>query len=178
MADVYAVFGTLLALGIVFPGLLTAAWLVFPRIVERASLRIERTPWKSLGVGLLAAVPIGLAVAIFTASPFGPARFVGASLLLLALGSASLGASGLATVMGRRIAERSTDGMSAVGGFLRGALALELSAAFPIIGWFFVIPVVTVSSLGAALFAMVGWVPSEGGLSAATEEAALSQASG
>lgn len=178
MADVYSVFGTLLALGIVFPGLLTAAWLVFPRIVERASLRIERTPWKSLGMGTLAAIPIGLVISIFTASPFGPARFLGASLLLLALGSASLGASGLATVMGRRIAERSAEGMSAAAGFLRGALALELAAAFPIIGWFFVIPVVTVSSLGAALFALVGWLPSEGGQPAPTEEAALSQASG
>ena len=32
MADVYAVFGTLLALGIAFPGLLTGGWLLLSLI--------------------------------------------------------------------------------------------------------------------------------------------------
>jgi hypothetical protein len=176
MADVYSVFGTLLALGIVYPGMLTAWWLIFPRLVDRASLRLERTPWKSLGLGVAAGIPLGLVVAILLSSPLGPARFLGGSTLVLALAFASLGASGLAAVMGRRIAERSAEGISAAAGFLRGAIALELAAAFPIIGWFFVIPVVVVSSFGAALFAAVGWLRSGRSEQQAVEEAALSQA--
>jgi hypothetical protein len=176
MSDVYAVFGTLLAMGIVYPGMLTTAWLIFPKLVEGASRRIEHTPWKSLGMGVAAGIPIGLVVAIFLASPFGPVRFLGGSLLIITLGFASLGAAGLTTVMGARIRARSADGMSMAAGYLRGAVALELAAAFPIIGWFFVIPVVTVSSLGAALFAAVGWVPAEQPQAQTVDEAALSQA--
>ncbi len=41
MADVYAIFGTLLALGIAFPGMLTAWWLLFPRTVEGAQQRLS-----------------------------------------------------------------------------------------------------------------------------------------
>ena len=40
MADVYAVFGTLIGIGIAYPGMLTAWWLMFPRIVTRASDRL------------------------------------------------------------------------------------------------------------------------------------------
>ena len=51
MADVYAVFGTLLALGIAFPGLLTATWLLFPGAVGRATLRVSATPARSFFFG-------------------------------------------------------------------------------------------------------------------------------
>lgn len=47
MADVNAVFGTLLALGIVYPGMLIAWSLIFPSFVGKASARIESTPWLS-----------------------------------------------------------------------------------------------------------------------------------
>ena len=58
MADVYAVFGTLLALGIIFPGMLLAWSLIFPGTVGRASSRIEHTPWRSLGLGIALAIPM------------------------------------------------------------------------------------------------------------------------
>jgi len=74
MADVYAVFGTLLALGIAFPGLLTGSWLLFPDMVGRARIRAAGTPWRSflLGVGavLLTAIP----VLILNALPIGIAK--------------------------------------------------------------------------------------------------------
>jgi hypothetical protein len=42
---------------------------------------------------------------------------------------------------------------------VRGAVALELAAVFPLIGWFVFIPVTFIMALGAFLFALVGWMP-------------------
>lgn len=174
MADVYAVFGTLLALGIAFPGMLTAWWLMFPGLTGRASTRLELSPWKSLALGGLLLVPLAIVLAILFASPLGPIKLVGSLTLIGALAFASLGASGLAALMGRRLAERSSIRPSAASGFVRGALALELAAAFPVIGWLLVIPAVTVSGFGAATFALLGRVPQPSEGRSAVEAASAS----
>ncbi|MGH2620818.1 MAG: hypothetical protein ACRDHG_09665 [Anaerolineales bacterium] len=159
MADVYAVFGTLIGLGIAYPGMLTAWWLIFPRIVSRASERLEHTPWRCLAIGGGLALPLGISIAILLAQPSGAIQFIGAALLFLFLASASLGASGLADLMGRRLTSKGGKGGSQLAGFIRGAVALELAAAFPGIGWFFVLPLGTVVAFGAAAFAVLGWTP-------------------
>ena len=65
----------------------------------------------------------------------------------------------MAAVMGRRLLSRSNEKTSEAAGFLRGAIALELAAAFPVIGWFLAIPLLSFCSLGAAAFAGLGWMP-------------------
>ncbi len=176
MADVYAVFGTLIGLGIAYPGMLTAWWLMFPRIVSRASGRLEHTPWRCLAIGGGLALPLGIVVAILLAVPSGPVKFVGATLLFVSLAFASLGASGLADLMGRRLTSKVGQSGSQLAGFVRGAVALELAAAFPGIGWFLVLPLGTVAAFGAATFAVLGWMPAR--KSAPVVEPALSQALG
>jgi hypothetical protein len=159
MADVYSVFGTLLALGIIFPGMLFAWSLIFPGIVGKAGSRIEFTPWRCLGLGVALAIPIGFTVAILLSIALGPANFLGAAVIVSSLAFASLGASGMAGMMGQRLLPRSKESTSEAASFLRGTVALELAAAFPVIGWFFVIPVTSLISLGAAAFAVLGWMP-------------------
>lgn len=166
MADVYAVFGTLLALGIAFPGMLTAAWLLFPETVARAQTRLEHTPGRCLAMGVGGAAALAVPLGILFALPFGPTRFLGAVGLMLALAAATLGAAGLAAEMGRRLNERAEGRFTPAGAFLRGAVALELAAAFPFIGWFLVIPVTLLTSLGAALFALLRWRPRQAALAA------------
>lgn len=174
MADVYAVFGTLLALGIVFPGLLLTWWLLFPVSVEHARARMAITPWRCLGMGVLGSFAFGFPIALLLGLPLGPAKFLGSVLLFGGLALASVGAAGLAAVMGDRLAGQSGGKLTPAGGLVRGALALELAAAFPLIGWFLVIPLVAVSGLGAACFALLRWGPRPSGQPAA--EPAISRA--
>src|SRR3972149_1637189 len=94
MADVYAVFGTLLALGIAFPGMLVAWWLLFPRVVARASGCLDRSPWSCFGIGLGLAVAVAVLAGTLSAVPLGLFKFFGLLLTVLALGLASLGAAG------------------------------------------------------------------------------------
>ena len=159
MSDVFAIFGTLFALGIAFPGMLTAWWLLFPKAVERASKRIARRPWITLGLGLLvsgiAATPILVLFAI--ALPF--TSFLGAVLLFGFLGFAGIGAAGIAAHMGQQLRVNSDEQMSNAGAFVRAAVAFELAAAFPILGWFVVIPISVLLSMGAAVFGLIGSIP-------------------
>ena len=159
MADVYAVFGTLLALGIAFPGMLTAFWLLFPRRVALAQTRVTQTPWKSFGMGIGAAVIIAIPITILFLIPFPFSKVMGVVVLLLTLALGGMGAAGIAAAMGVRMAAAGRTGLSEAGAFLRAAVALELAAAFPFIGWFLFIPVCILVSLGAVAFALFGWGP-------------------
>ncbi|MDH3944815.1 MAG: hypothetical protein OEV06_12040 [Anaerolineae bacterium] len=160
MSDVYAIFGTLLALGIAFPGLLTAWRLLFPGKVAAAQRRVAATPWKTffmgLGSTLVALVPIFILISI----PVPFSRFLGAITIFGVLGFAAIGAAGIAAHMGAqmRISEKGETN-SEIGAFVRGAVALELAAAFPLIGWLVVIPVTLITSLGASVSALFGWEP-------------------
>ena len=126
MADLFALFGILLTLGILFPGMLTAWWLLFPATVERARMRLERTPWHCLWLGLRLAMLAGIPIAILLALPSGVTKFMGGSLLTVVLALAGLGAAGMAAKMGEQWARRGSEGLSPAGAFVRGAVSLEL----------------------------------------------------
>ena len=154
MSDVYAIFGTLLALGIAFPGMLTAFWLLFPAIVEKTETRIESAPWKSFWLGIGAAIGVGVPVVVLFNLPLGGLQFLGFMILLLALGISTFGAAGIALLMGRRIHKHSDQGLSTTKSFVLGGIALALAAAFPIVGWFLVIPASLFISFGSSLFVL------------------------
>ena len=85
MADVFAVFGTLLAMGIAFPGMLLTWRVLLPKTVYRAQTRLAHTPWRCLFAGgfliLVSTIlggPIfaalgGIAVLLFMADGISPA---------------------------------------------------------------------------------------------------------
>lgn len=158
MADISALFGILISLGIGFPGLLAALWLLFPATIERTRLRLERTPWQCFWLGgvltALAVVPIVILLAL----PIGPAQFVGWTLIACVLAVSCIGFAGLAAKMGERLSQTSANSSPAAA-FVRGALALELAVAFPVFGWFFLLPLAIVTSLGATGFAVLHWMP-------------------
>ncbi len=175
MADISTVFGILLTLGIVFPGMLTAWWLLFPATVERARLRLDRSPWLCFFVGGVITAIVATPATILFVIPNGAAKFIGWVLVFVVLTVASLGAAGIAAKMGDRLARRS-DGLTPAGAFVRGAVALELAAAFPIIGWFIVIPLAIVTSTGATAFALLRWMPKVVAPQPISESTTVSQA--
>jgi hypothetical protein len=159
MADISAIFFILLVLGIAFPAMLTTWWLLFPTLVARAHSRVEKTPWGAFWLGLILAIAMTLPIAILLALPFGPAKFTGWILIGAALAIATIGAAGIAAHLGARLCKHSS--VTPLGGFIRGAVLLELAAFFPVIGWLFVwIPVILIS-FGATGFALLNWAPRE-----------------
>jgi hypothetical protein len=154
MADVYAVFGTLFALGIAYPGLLAAWQMLFPGFVGRTRQRIAGSAWASFGLGIGIGIPLILIIVFFISVPVPVMRFLGAFLALCALSLSSLGAAGLAGLMGSRLNEISGGRYSVPGAQMRGAIALELAGIFPFIGWLLVFPLGTLTCLGAGVHAL------------------------
>ena len=160
MADIAAVFGILLSVGIVFPGLLSAWRLLFPATVARAQARLEFTPWRCFWLGGVAVALLVVPSVTLLALPFGPAKLAGWALISLTLGVASLGAAGLASKMAGQ-AQQGSPALTPLGAFVRAAVALELAAAFPVIGWFVAMPLLAVTALGATLFALLHSAPAQ-----------------
>lgn len=158
MGDVFAIFGALLAIGIALPGLLLAWSLLFNSTVERARVRLQYTPWRCFWFGVAGLALGALPILILFNIPGGIFRLFGSIGIFLLLTFASLGASGLASLMGDRLRGGGV-AVSRSGALLRGAVALELAAAFPLVGWFAVIPIAAICSLGAAGFALLHWAP-------------------
>ncbi|MGD8621886.1 MAG: hypothetical protein PVH60_08040 [Anaerolineales bacterium] len=154
MADVYAVFGTLIALGVAYPGLLSAWRMMLPAFVERAQIRISSNAWGSFGLGAGLGLPVIFGSAFLVSVPAPFLRFLGVTIAVCALSLASLGAAGLAGLMGSRLNDLSDNRYTMPGAQVRGAVALELAAIFPLVGWLLVFPLGTLTCFGAGVLAL------------------------
>jgi hypothetical protein len=159
MADISAIFFILLIIGVAFPAMLTAWWLLFPSVVTRAQTRIEKTPWAVFWMGLIVLVAVTIPIIILLALPFGPAKFVGWILLAISLALSSIGSAGIAAHLGASLTRQSN--ISALSGFVRGSVILELAAFFPMLGWFFIWPIMLIMAFGGTGFALLNWKPRE-----------------
>lgn len=159
MADISAIFFILLILGIAFPAMLTAWWLLFPSVIGRAQARVEKTPMQALWLGVVLVMAVAIPVVILLALPVGPAKLIGWIMLAASFALSSIGSAGVAAHLGKRLTLESN--VSPLGGFVRGAVMLELAAFFPVIGWLFIWPVMLVMAFGATGFALLNWLPRE-----------------
>jgi hypothetical protein len=159
MADISAIFFILLILGMAFPAMLTAWWLLFPSLIARAQTRVDKTPARTFWLGLLILIGLGVPIVILLALPLGPAKFMGWILLAASLSLSSIGSAGIAAHLAYRLTQHSH--VTHLGGFIRGAVVLELAAFFPVIGWFFLWPLLLITAFGATGFALLNWLPRE-----------------
>ena len=159
MADISAIFFILLILGVAFPAMLTAWWLLFPSLVARSQLRVEKTLTRTFWMGLIIVIALGIPIVILLALPFGPAKFLGWILLAASLALSSIGSAGIAAHLADRLAQQSS--LAGLSAFVRGAVLLELAAFFPVIGWFFLWPLLIITAFGATGYALLNWMPRE-----------------
>jgi hypothetical protein len=110
-------------------------------------------------MGLVVVVALAIPIVTLLALPFGPAKFLGWILLAASLALSSIGSAGIAAHLADRVAQRSN--VTALGAFVRGAVVLELAAFFPVIGWFFLWPLLLITAFGATTFALLNWLPRE-----------------
>jgi hypothetical protein len=177
MSDVLAITMILALVFVSYPGLLLLYRLLFPERIAAAAGRLERSPGACFALGLALLGVFGLPGAALISLPAGPVKLAGWLWLGAGWLAVTLGAAGLAALLGRRIEAGAAAPLSPAGSFVRGALALELASAFPILGWLVVLPLLTCLSLGAALFAALKWAPA-GRAASRPAPAALEQPGG
>ena len=159
MADISAIFFILLIIGIAFPAMLTAWWLLFPNLISRAQVRVESSLGASFWLGFIITIAFATLIVILFALPFGPAKALGWILLVASLAYSCIGSAGIAAHLGARLAAHNH--LSPLSAFLRGAVILELAAFFPVIGWLFVWIPLLITAFGATTFALLKWMPRE-----------------
>jgi hypothetical protein len=157
MADISAIFFILLIVGVAYPALLSAWWFLFPATVERARLRLDRTPAASFWLGLAVLIGFLIPILILLNLPSGFFKFLGWLTIAFVLVLSSFGAAGLASRFADKL--NRIGSFSAIGAFVRGAVIIELASVLPVLGWFVFLPIATVTSLGASVFAILNWVP-------------------
>ena len=158
MADISAFFFILLILGVAFPAMLTAWWLLFPNLIQRAQTRVEKSLGASFWLGIVVVIALVIPIIVLMALPIGPAKTLGWLLLGAALAFSSIGSAGIAAHLGERM-KQTGNPYSPLNAFVRGAVILELAAFFPLIGWLFVWIPFLITSFGATAFALLNWMP-------------------
>ncbi len=157
MADVYTVTLIIIGLLISLPALLVGLNLLMPGVTIRAQVRLRETPGKSFGLGAVLTAVFLLIILVTFQIP-GPGQAFGVGFAVAAMGLGTLGAAGMARLLGERIrplVKPNSDMMN----LLRGAVVYELACLVPFVGWFIFAPLVGMMVLGAAVFALIGWMP-------------------
>jgi hypothetical protein len=158
MTDVYIVVFTLAGILISLPALLVALNLLLPKVTINTAARLSKTPGRSFILGVPVAAAFLLWIAIASQVPFGPIRATSFLAAIAGMGLGTIGAAGMARVLGERLKPLSGPS-STLSGLVRGALVYELACLFPIVGWFLFIPLAGVMVMGAAVFGLLGWLP-------------------
>ncbi|MCA9935901.1 MAG: hypothetical protein H6662_05140 [Ardenticatenaceae bacterium] len=157
MADVYTVLFTLIGMLISLPGLLVALNLLLPKAAQRTQTRLQTTPGKSFALGLVVTAVLAFFILLFR-NGGGPGQFLAISTAVLGMGLGTIGAAGMSRLLSEKLAPISQP-YSELKNLLRGAVVYELACLFPIVGWFLFAPLVGITVLGAAAFALLNWLP-------------------
>jgi hypothetical protein len=158
MTDVYIVVFTLIGILLSLPALLVALNLLLPKVTTNAATRLAKTPGRSLVLGVPVTMAFILFIVIASQVPFGPIRATAFLAAIVGMGLGTLGAAGMARMLGERISPLSGPA-STLKNLIRGSVVYELACLFPLVGWFLFIPLAGVTVMGAAVFGILGWLP-------------------
>lgn len=152
LAQVQISVAIVTALIATWAGLLVSVALLLPQQTGRAEYELETNPKRCLlrGTGLLLLFFGGL---FLTGAPQPAVKLLGFLLMSGLLAVMTVGAAGVAALMGRRISEM-TGARTSFGALVRGSIAYSLAIGFPWIGWMIFAPVSMLFAVGAGFRAV------------------------
>ncbi|MEO1286449.1 MAG: hypothetical protein AAFV93_01670 [Chloroflexota bacterium] len=158
IGDVMGFVAISLFMIVAYPALLIVLSLFFQKRTQKARIRIEQGLIAPFFVGLVLAIPsYGLALAMISAGSV--LQFLGAVLALLIATWGAIGIAGMAQQFGQRMADLSDGEQSTLKMWLSGGFVITLAIAFPLVGWFIIMPLCSVIGLGAATMSLFTRLP-------------------
>lgn len=158
IGDVLAVVGIVVVTVLSLWALVMALSVLFGERTARARERLEHSPGKVTLLGAVMALVVGIIVAALLNQPAPPLKLIGWIIYLLILVIASIGFSGLATLVAQRLNQLEPS-LTPYGALSRGALFCVLATLVPILGWFVVAPLMGFASVGAGMEAIFARAP-------------------
>lgn len=154
VGDVLAVVAGIISACAALSLLLAGMALLFGRRAAAARETLERTPGRSLLLGAALALTAGAVALVLLNLPSGLLKLIGWALLLGLFFVSALGGSGLALLVGERVREKAPD-LSAYGALTRGAMLVVVAGLVPLLGWFLLMPLTLLATLGAGAQALL-----------------------
>lgn len=127
---------------------------LFPRGTQLSQQFLERSPWRAFFIGLVNYIFFAGIIAVISATGIEPLNLIAVFILIAVVTLTTFGLSGLAQLLGQRIAGLRDKVMSPFSETVWGITTLIMAALLPFIGWFFIAPVLLIVSFGAAV---LGW---------------------
>lgn len=150
MADVFKIL--FLILGMLL--CTVSYWLMFQALfsgsVERCRTALLAHPYRVFMTGALIGVPVFLFGFVLLANGAGPLKFVGGAVLVAQTTLALFGSTGLIRHIGEQLSDKSVHGRMGLM-VLRGGAVVSIACVLPIVGWFFLIPVVLIAGFGSGI---------------------------
>lgn len=153
LAQVQAAVAVVAILIVTWSGLLMAVALLIPDHTSRAEQALDNSPRRCflIGVAMVGAIVLGLVLLNIPNPLVKLAGFLG---LLWISGILTLGAAGIARMMGKRTSEIS-GAKSSFGALVSGTLIYSMAIGFPFVGWFVFAPFSLICALGAGVSALL-----------------------
>lgn len=147
IGDSFAIVAILIGVGLTTWALYLATALTFRSRAEMAQDRIATRPGKSFLLGLLVTGTLGLITVVMAANPIPPIKLLGTIGLFSLIAISALGGAGLCLHLSDRIRSME-EGLSVYAGLTRAAMLIVVASFFPFVGWFFIAPILFITSLG------------------------------
>ena len=153
IGDILAVIAVVLTVGITWAAAVLLTALALPARAARAQQSLLAAPGKTLLRGIGVALAFAVLLLIFGMNHAGPVRLI-AGVLYAVLGAlTALGSAGIVKLIGERIRETGTR-MTPFASLTRGTVLYVMAGFLPIIGWFLIVPVSLLLSLGSGVMAL------------------------
>lgn len=159
LGDVFLLFAATVGISFAAWGAMLLACMLFPARCAASAQELEFHPWRAFAIGFAVLVPFIIVGSILISLPPPLFKFAGVGTFLLMLSLAAFGSGGLARLVGQRV--QTTGGASTFyGGYVKGATLVVLTCHLPLLGWFFLFPVILICSLGAGVKSLFRGRPS------------------
>jgi len=148
IGDIIGFVSVAIGMIIAYPALLILLNILFSKTTDRVAIRLEKGMKWSFFAGLIIVV-IGSFLVVSLLSAGSVLQLIGFILYLVLSFIGTIGNAALAKLFGARLSEMSEKKPSTLKELLSGGFVLTLSFAFPLIGWFVVMPIITCIAVGA-----------------------------
>jgi len=145
--DVFSIVMAVVAIFLTGWATMIAMALLCPGAAERAR-KAALEPKKALVRGLMLLLTVGLLGVVFIAIPNPLTKFVGWVLVLGLLTISSVGTAGISLNASRRLQDMDPT-MPAYGAFVRSSAYVAGATILPLVGWFFIAPLLLIASIGS-----------------------------
>lgn len=154
IGDSFAIVALLVGFGLTTWAMMLGAAILFAQKAQAARTLTEQHPWRSFAIGLALVLTAGTVSLIALNIPNPAAKMIGMMGLMGLVSLSMFGMSGLCMILAGRI-RAMEPGISVYASLTKAATVIVIASFLPVLGWFFVAPLLLIVSMGVGIQAVI-----------------------